>query len=259
MSHTAEIARQTVKTTGGDEYGGRYAEWAKSFAWLKKNAPPQSVVYTSINWNDFHPIGALSFESMLNVEANMNAVRGNHLEASILSLHPLENANLSTREGGENLHKYGVDYILAYRTPEYNSSYLEKVYGTENITIYATKDLPGPYQPVDLQKGTNSFRLVVNVTSPGEIELPLQYNNHWKAEVNGVPQEVVRSQLGLSALNLGAGINNLELKFKPTFLEYLAFIPSVATLIASLIYLFSARFRGAVNILAKTKMANKHR
>ncbi|MCX6819494.1 MAG: hypothetical protein NT129_05875 [Candidatus Aenigmarchaeota archaeon] len=246
-----DLAEKNVKTTSHADYKTVYNEWDASFRWLKNNAENNSIVLTKINWDKFEPIGANSIDSLINLESGLRTVNGNQIESSQLNTWYLNDMDFKeTEKDILELHKFNVGYIISYRNPEYNVSYLEKIYSSKNIIIYKTINLRGPYEIINYILGPNTYYFKMYVLMNGSIELPVQYNNHWHAEVNGDGVEVKRSEYGLIGLNLKSGVNDIKLVFRLTSAEIIALAISLLTFIISIIYLCLDRM-GLINKIYK--------
>jgi len=231
------IAEKNVKTTDHKQYKIIYEEWDSSFKWLKTNAPRNSVVLTDINWTRFHSPGTISIDSLINLETGLRTVNGNQIEATQINSWDINHLKFEdTEREGRELHKFNVDYIFSYGKWDYNTSYLKKVYKSKNIIIYNTVNLTGPYEIIEYELGPNTYRIELNVFSSGEIELPLQYNNHWHAYVNGEEKEVKRGNIGLVELNLEKGVNDITFIFEKTLTEFYAFLISLYTMVFCILW-----------------------
>ncbi len=243
-AHLGDISKQNVKTTGNDEYNDRYMEWQNAFTWLKFNAYDDSaVVLVDINWDNIEPIGTVSFDSLVNLESGLRTLKGNQIEATQLRTWETENADFGNPNVVRKLHKYHVAYILSYRKPLYVAPHLEIVYSSNNIVIYNTINLSGDYELLGESLGPNKYSARLNVLRPGNIEIPVQYNDHWAAIVNGNEIPVERGPSGPISLSLSGGINDIELLFRKKPIEYAAFVISFLLLLAALLYLYAAKFR----------------
>jgi hypothetical protein len=226
----SDISKTTVKTIEHDDYREKYKEWKLSFEYIKQNAPKNSVILTDINWNRFDSIGTVSIDSLINLESGLRTIKGNQIEATQLNTWYLENSEFKNeQEAKKEFHRYNVDYVLSYRKPEYNVSYLEKVYSSDNIIVYRTVNLVGQYELIEYELKPNRYNLKINIFANGEIELPVQYNNHWYANVNGKNMEVKRDDTGLVKLSLDKGFNDITLIFRRMPSETLAFLISSFT------------------------------
>jgi uncharacterized membrane protein (Fun14 family) len=240
----SDIAENTVKTIDHNQLKGVYKEWDSAFKWLKSNALRNSVVFTDFNWNRFDGRNTHSIDSLINLETGLRTINGNQIEATQLNTWYLNDMNFKDMEKDkEELHKFNVDYILSYRNQEYNASYLRNVYSSENIVIYKTINLSGEYEMIEYELGPNKYHFKINVFEDKEIELPVQYNNHWQANINGKPQKVKRGNSGLVELSLEKGLNDIALVFKKTFGEIVAFLISLFTIILCSLYLIYYNYK----------------
>jgi hypothetical protein len=244
FAHLGDISKENVKTTGNHEYNYRYMEWHNAFTWLRSNAYDDSaVVMTDINWDDIEPIGTISFDSLVNLESGLRTLKGNQIEATQLRTWETENVEFGNPNVVRELHKYHVGYILSYKKPLYVAPHLEIVHSSNNIVIYKTINLSGDYDLTGESLGPNKYSARLNVFRPGKIEIPVQYNDHWAAIVNGNEVPVEKGPSGPISLNLSGGINDIELLFRKKPVEYAAFVISFLSLLAALLYLYSAKFR----------------
>ena len=228
----SNIAEKDVKTTSFEEYKENYMEFNLSFQWLRANAKKNSVVLTDINWDMFSSPGTISIDSLINLETGLRTVNGNQIEASQLDSWYINHLEFKDDEREKKeLHKFNVDYIFSYRKPEYNVSYLEKVYRSKDIIIYKTVNLSGPYSLIWYEIAPNRYYFKIYVYESGRIEIPVQYNNHWIAVVNNQSINITRGNSGLVELNLKKGVNDIQLTFRRTPIESIVFLISVFTVI----------------------------
>lgn len=237
--HISSLASINVKTTDYPDYKEQFEEWALSFNWLKENAAKQSVVLTDINWNQYVPIGTVSIDSLINLETGLRTVRGDQIETTQLNIWNLDNSTFNSDEYKQALFKYNIDYILSYKKPKYNASYLSPVYRSRDIIIYKTVGLHGAYQVKEYNIEPNEYKTTIQVFQEGEVELPLQYNNHWHADVNEKCEIVKRGNTGLVKISLRPGINSIRLLFKRTLIETLCVGISFITILFSIYTLYS--------------------
>ena len=232
-------AEKNVRTTNHVYHKQNYEEFIRSLKWLKENANENSVVLIDINWERLKNIGTISIDSLINLESGMRTINGNQIEASQLNTRYLNDMKFEdTEKERRELHKFGVDYVFSYENPEYDAPYLEKVYSDRIVDIYEVIDIEGPYRTIEYSLGRNLFHMKMDVLTGGEIEIPLQYNNHWNAYVNGESKKTERGESGLIELKLDSGINDISLTFKRTFIESISLLMSIFTVGFCILYIF---------------------
>jgi hypothetical protein len=244
-------AAAAVKTVYSPEYAGSYNVFESAFSWIKENANKNDVVLIDINWDNYQTPGTVSLDALLNLESGLRAVNGNQVEACSLNSWQLNHVVFSDTQGETELQRFGVNYVMSYRRPEYNASYLEKVYTSNDITIYKTHDLSGPYKTVGIDLGPNTYKIKLDVFKAGSIELPVQYNNHLNAEIDGQPASVGRSGVGLAEVQLTTGPHEVDISFRETGTEILAFAVSLMAIAVSAFTILKNRRTDVANALTK--------
>ncbi len=238
-----KIEKREVRTTLDPEYRDAFGIWQKAIFWLKENAHKNSIITNDVAWEKFEYPGTYSIDVLMAREIGTIASNGNHIQANRVNNWYINNININDTERNiKELHKFNIDYIISYRKPEYDVTYLDKVYQNKDIIIYKTKNIKGLYKIKKIDTGFNSYNLEIEAYNEMLVELPVQYNNHWKALVNKKPQKVNRGESGLIALKLEKGTNNIKLIFNKTTTEVIIFFISVITFVICIFILIKPKY-----------------
>ena len=89
----------------------------------------------------------------------------------------------------------------------------------------------------------NRHDFVLELPRAGTQALPVQYNDHWEARVDGEVRAVERGDDGLVVLELPAGRHEVQLRFGPEPVELAALAVSALTVLGVLGLLLRARLR----------------
>jgi hypothetical protein len=235
-----------ARTVEAEATAASWSQIESGLHWLRDNAPEDSVVLTAMNYEGGGYPGTYAIDALLNLEAGQRSLGGQQLEAAQISLELLDRFKQPERNDlieGPLLDRFNVSYVFSYRNPPYVSAYLRPVYRGGGVTIYRTHDLPGPNRRVREEVGENRHDFVVDVSRPGPQHLPVQYNDHWEARVDGEVRPVARGEDGLVVLELPPGRHEVALRFGPAPIELAALAVSALTLAVVVVLLLRARLR----------------
>jgi len=110
------LAKNTVKILQID-YKEPYRMFDETFAWMKDNIPPNSVVKVALTGSKFPYPGFYAADSMTNLEAGLRTSGGNQIEACQQRLcSPMGILDYIPTAGDDAvkdvLFRYGVNYVL---------------------------------------------------------------------------------------------------------------------------------------------------
>jgi hypothetical protein len=201
----AKLGRDQAKTIQTD-YAVPYGQWADAFRFLKSNVSAGSLVKPI----EMFQIILCGYMNGLNFLDTMDDQSARNL-----------------------LHKTHVDYLFVAGKPEMQKDFLEKVYDDgKKIRVYLVKNITGmDYYVENITILRDAYKMTVSVKkdSPLNVSVPVQYNDHWGAIVNGKPAKVMRGPEGLVFLELAGGINSIELSFSRKPLDNAVFLISLIT------------------------------
>ena len=114
------------------------------------------------------------------------------------------------------LRRFGVSHVLMFRKPFYKPAFLAPRFVSEGLVVYEVLPpiAPRPLRRLDLAR--NGYRAEVEVGEAQPLELPIAYNPHWRALVDGQPRAVERSEVGLLRVPVARGASTIELRFRRT-------------------------------------------
>jgi hypothetical protein len=226
-------------------HAGPYAEWKEAFLFLKENTKPDSLVKADINFQAIPYPGFLGAGSMIVLETGLRTVDGNQIEMCNVDLCNYMNGLNYLNEIGENeakelFHRSDVDYLLVAGKDAPQFGFLTKIFDRGgNIKIYLVEEIGGrDYYIKDKVLGENKYEFTIqlNRNEKTNISLPVQYNDHWVAELNGGPAPVGRKD-GFVAFELQPGMNKVGIRFQRKPLETFFLIISALTLLTVLYFL----------------------
>lgn len=240
-----KMGRDSVKTIQTD-YAEPYQRWSDVFFFLKNNASPGSLVKLDISFQEFPYPGFLGAGSMLVLETGLPTTDGNQIEMFQTTLCGYMNGlnfldTMDDAAAKKLLHKTHVNYLLVAGKPEMEKDFLEKVYDDgKKIRVYKVTNLSGmDYYVQNITVLHDAYELTVSVesTESMNVSVPVQYNYHWDARVNGKPGKVVQGTEGFVTLELEPGLNHVELSFVRRPMDNLVFMLSLITFLIALILL----------------------
>ena len=250
-------ATDGIRTTGSPSLSGAWVQMDGAFVWLRENAPAHSVVLTLIDEAKWGELGTYSVDSIVNQETRMRSVNGQQIEAAQISfalIDAFRRPERSDLEEGPLLHLFNVSYVLTYGTPPYRSSFLAPRYRAREVAVYETRSLPGGYELLAEDVDERHHELELRLEKAQLVQVPVQYNDHWRALVDGAPAEMGRGKDGLVALQLPAGTHTVLLRYGPYFQELVAMGVSGMTVAVVLLHLIGEwRVRRRRDITGESK------
>ncbi|MFZ2455031.1 MAG: 6-pyruvoyl-tetrahydropterin synthase-related protein [Candidatus Altiarchaeia archaeon] len=230
------LAKNSVKIIQID-YKEPYQMFNETFVWMKSNLPSNSVVKTALTGSKFSYPGFYATDSMMNLETGLRTVGGNQIEACQLNMcSPMGVLDYipSSTDGiiRENLFRYGVNYVLFGGPGKLTKPYLEEVYANKDLTLYKVVNLGDQrYRITSLSTDYRGAYLEIESDTVQETQIPIQYNDHFTAKVNGIEQIPVRGETGLVKLELRPGVNEINLVFERKPMESLIVLMSFASVL----------------------------
>src|SRR5665648_683930 len=106
------------------------------------------------------------------------------------------------------------------------------VFETGHLRVYS---LPGREDIVEEEVGENRHAATVELDRPRAVELPLHYNPHWQAELQGQAVTIEDGPHGLAQVHLDEGISTLTFRFEKTWDEVAAWAVSALTALGLLL------------------------
>jgi hypothetical protein len=231
------LAKNSVKIIQLD-YKEPYKMFDETFIWMKENLPSNSVVKTALAGSNFPYPGFYAADSMMNLETGLRTLGGNQIEACQLKMCGpmgiLDYMNSSADDAvRENLFRFGVNYVLFGGPGKLSKPYLEEVYHNKDLTLYKVVNLgEQKYEIMSLTTDYRGAYLKIRSGAAQEAQVPIQYNDHFTATVNGITQNPFQGETGLVKLQLQPGVNEIKLVFVRKPMESVILLISLTTALA---------------------------
>ena len=228
------LAKNSVKIVQID-YREPYQMFNETFMWMKNNLPSNSVVKTALAGSKFPYPGFYATDSMMNIETGLRTLGGNQVEACQLKMCGpmgiLDYINSSSDDViKENLFRFGVNYVLFGGPGKLSKPYLEEVYNNKDLSLYKVVNLgEQKYEILSLKTDYRGAYLNISSNISQETQIPIQYNDHFTAKVNGIDQTPMQGETGLVRLELQPGENEIKLLFERKPMESLLVLMSFSS------------------------------
>ncbi|GAB4255448.1 MAG: hypothetical protein Kow00129_16270 [Thermoleophilia bacterium] len=239
FARATEIRKNSVVTVQTDPVlAPRDDEVQKIAEELAPLVGPESVVLTHVGEFDaWYP----GIDSVLHLKTQARMVGGDQLEAVHADITNVT-VTPSALHDLEKLSLLSVDYIVLEDQRVAPPPFATEVFRTKHLRLLS---LPNQRSFLREEVGRDVYEAQVRLETARSFELPVQYNPHWKATVNGHSLPLKNGPHGLVQVNLEAGLSQIHLTFEKGADEIAAWFVSLGALAALATSLrISRRFSG---------------